>query len=215
MSVTSLQKAYLRKTIIDLIIRKPEPLKTLPNAVARKLQPNQPFTLEEKQYVNNVLFMMLTDGEINIVGGIAQVKTRYRSNSVEEDYYLETHQETHKHVKTRGNHSVYTVGSERKPYLWAKLNPTLPYHVEIIPEPNNSKDSNAIAVCINGQPFSYFPRDEAARYTKLLNKLFERKIILTTLAYITEHPDNQGLECFKLDIPTVQEMLDAAHTVNS
>jgi hypothetical protein len=215
MTIESFQKSYLRKTVIDIILRKPEALKTLPLTLSRKLQPNTALTVEDKQYINNLLFMMITDGEINIVGGMAQVKTRYRSNSVEEDYFLLTHQETHRHVATRGQHNVYTVGSERKPFLWAKLNPALPYHVEIIPEPQNAKDPNAIAVCINGQPFSYFPREEAEKYTKILNKLFERKIILTTLAYITEHPDNQGLECFKLEIPAVQDLIDTVTSVKS
>jgi hypothetical protein len=215
MSLEQFQKSYIRKTIIDLVLRKPEPLKTLPNTVARKLIPNQPFTVEDKQHLSNILYMMITDGEINIISGIAQVKTRYRSNSVEEDYKLHTHVDTHKHVKTKGDYHIHTVGSERKPFLWAKLNPTLPYLVEIIPEPTNIKDPNAVAVCINGQPFAYFPREEAAAYSKLLNKLFEKHIILTTLAYITTHPDNTGLECFRVEIPTVQNMLNMLTPVNS
>jgi len=208
MTLATMQKAFIRKTIIELVARQAIDLKTLPNHVAKKLTPNVALTVEDKKYLTNILYAMLSDGDINITDGIVQTKTRYRLNSVEEDYYLNVSEDTHYHLKTSGNNIVHTVGSERKPYLWARLNPTLTYQVTLIPEPQNHKDPNAIAVCINGQPFAYFPRDKAAEYAPTLNKLFTHDIVITTEATVTEHPDNVNLEAFKINMPETQEIIN-------
>lgn len=205
--ILSMQKAFLKKTITEIVARQATPLKNLPQQVAKKLTPNVALTAEEKNYINEVIFTMLTEGSINSDAGVIQTKTRYRVNSVEEDYMLNIDETTHHFLKTAGDVDTYTVGSERKPYLWAKLNRGASYTTILIPEPENRKDPNAVAVCINGQPFAYLDRDTAKQYSPILNTMFEHKIVLTVDANIVEHPDNVELECFKLSLPDRNQLL--------
>jgi hypothetical protein len=208
MTLLDMQKAFIRKTVVELVARQSVSVKNIATVLAKKLQPNSILTVDEKQYINSIVFTMISDGDINVKSGMLETKTRYRLNSVEEDYYLNVNEETHKHLNVEGDTEVYTVGSERKPYLWARLNNALPYQVTLVPEPQNFKDPNAIAVCINGQPFSYFPRDLAEHYSPVLNQIFKYNIVLTTKATILEHPDNKGLECFKLRMPDVSTIVE-------
>lgn len=207
MTLLDMQRPFIRKSIIEIVARQSVSIKNIATVVSKKLQPNYPLTVEEKQYVNSIIFSMISDGDVNVKSGMLETKTRYRLNSVEEDYYLNVNEDTHKHVNMEGEVDVFTVGSERKPFLWARLNPALPYHVTLVPEPQNFKDPNAVAVCINGQPFSYFPRDLAEQYSPILNQIFKYNIVLTTQAIVLEHPEHEGLDCFRLRMPKVETIV--------
>jgi hypothetical protein len=58
----------------------------------------------------------------------------------------------------------------------------LPAH--LVPEPHNIHDRNAVAVQISGRTVGYLPRDEAARYTGVLQQLARRGLTAQVQARI-------------------------------
>src|SRR5690606_2129456 len=48
---------------------------------------------------------------------------------------------------------------------------------QLIPEPDNRYDPNAVSVRINGRRVGYLPREEAARYAGVLSALLERGLL--------------------------------------
>ncbi|APA97262.1 hypothetical protein NS506_03209 [Nocardia seriolae] len=70
--------------------------------------------------------------------------------------------------------------------------------VELIPEPQNSHDPNAVSVRFQGKTIGYLPREEAARYQGPLLRLMAGGLIPTVQARVwaSEYPewDERGRE---------------------
>lgn len=201
-----MQKAYIDKTVREVLAVHPVTYDQLVIKAFKKLIPNSSPNAEDKQILKTEIFEMLVEGKIDINKGKISVEGRYRVNSVEEDYKLNNVDEVEGEKNINGSYKVLTVGSERYPFFWSSLELGKIITVELIAEPENKKDPHAVAVCINKKPYAYLPREEAPKYHPLVMQANKNGFIVVTSALVSTYPENPSVKLFELNI-TPSEIL--------
>lgn len=167
--IQDLQSAHIKKIIKSVLILRPLPIDQIVRLVAQKTMPNMLVSKAEKKLVEQYTSELIFDGHLNAVNGKIELNMRYRVSSVEEDYKLEDEDKTPKKpLMIQGDYIFETVGSERYPFIWQKLEEGSTVEVELIAEPTNMRDALAVAVCIDKKPYAYLPRPEAAQYHAII-----------------------------------------------
>lgn len=195
-----MQKAYIDKTIREVLAVHPVSYDQLILKTFKKLIPNLQPTEEDKKIVKQEILEMLVEGKIDMNKGKVSVEGRYRVNSVEEDYKLNNVETVEGEKNINGSHQVLTVGSERYPFFWSNLEMGRQIRVELIAEPQNKKDPLAVAVCIDKKPYAYLPREEAAKYHPLVINANKKGFIITAIAKVSVYPENPTVKLFELNV---------------
>lgn len=202
-----MQNAYISKTVRTILSLRPMDKNELVSNVIKKLSPGQPSTKEAKEKIFNIITELVFDGKLNVKDGKIMLIGRFRTNSVEEDYTLMEQTSMIKEViNIDGPNILETVGSERYPFLWSSMTPGSRFKVELIAEPNNSKDPNAVAVCINKKPYAYLPREEAAKYHRFLKSANANGLGIEATALV-DYYENSEVKLFRLSLTSHEDLL--------
>lgn len=207
MDISEMQNAYIGKTIRSVLSLKPMDKNELISNVIKKLNPESPSTKEAKDKIVSVIVELIFNGKLNVKDGKIMLIGRFRTNSVEEDYTLKEHTSlVTQFINIDGGYYIETVGSERYPFLWSTMIPGMQFKVELIAEPSNSKDPNAVAVCIDKKPYAYLPREEAPKYHRILKSANANGVGIETTATVG-HYTNSEVKLFKLYLTGHEELL--------
>lgn len=183
--INELQKSYVKHIIKAILVLKPLTIDQVVRLTCQKAMPNVTPTREEKELIEQLTGELAFEGELNIANKKIELNLRYRVASVEEDYKLEDEgASTRQPINIDGEYEVETVGSERYPYIWKALDEGLTVEVELIPEPTNTRDHLAVAVCIDSKPYAYFPRPDAAKYHELIEHARDNHLKIVTNAKV-------------------------------
>ena len=166
--ILDLQNAHIKKMIKEVLIIRPLTIEQVVRLVCQKAMPNVTPSKVEKEKIELLTGELIFEGHLNAHNSKIELNIRYRVSSVEEDYIIEDSNNTSEPLNIDGKYEIETVGSERYPFIWQSLEEGQAVQVELIAEPNNTRDSLAVAVCINKKPYAYLPRPEAARYHSTL-----------------------------------------------
>lgn len=181
LQIKDLQPAHVKKIIKSVLILRPLPLEQITRTVALKTMPNIPVSKQEKKLIEQYTSELIFDGQLNAINGKIELNMRYRVSSVEEDYKLDDTDVTPKTpLHVHGDYSFETVGSERYPFIWQKFEEGDTVEVELIAEPTNTRDSLAVAVCIDKKPYAYLPRPEAAQYHPIIVEARNKNYTIVT-----------------------------------
>lgn len=184
--IQDLQSAHVKKIIKSVLILRPLPIDQIIRLVAQKTMPNIPVSKNEKNLIEQYTGELIFDGHLNSLNGKIELNMRYRVSSVEEDYKLDEGDSTPKTpISGSGDYTFETVGSERYPFIWQKLEEGLLVEVELIAEPTNMRDALAVAVCINKKPYAYLPRPEAAKYHPIIVEARQKNHSIFTVGKVT------------------------------
>jgi hypothetical protein len=209
--LNKMQQAYINKTIREVLAVSPVDFDTLMSRVFKKLIPNIEPNSSDKEVLRFRILDLLIQGKIDINKGKISIEGRYRVNSVEEDYKLNNVESPAGEKNINGTTIINSVGSERYPFFWSKLELGSLIKTELIAEPQNKKDPLAVAICIDKKPYAYMPREEASKYHPLIIKANKKDFIIVTHAKVITHPDNKDLKLFQLNVadsPILERHLD-------
>jgi hypothetical protein len=207
MEIAEMQNAYIGKTIRAVLSLKPMDKNELILNVIKKLTPGSPITKEAKDRVLGIVVDLIFEGKLNVKEGKVMLIGRFRTNSVEEDYNLKEHTAlVTQSINIDGTVEMETVGSERYPFIWASMIPGMKFKVELIAEPGNSKDPNAVAVCLDKKPYAYLPREEASKYHRFLKSANANGIGIEATATVGYY-ENSEIKLFKLTLTSHEELL--------
>lgn len=205
--ISDLQPAYIRKIMSEILFRKPLNFKSLIATTVQKLTPNVPPTREELMTLKDIVLNMLIEGKTNISNGVITLNSRFRTNSVEEDYKLSVKEaDSTINIDSADGATINSVGSERLISLWTEMPVGKVVTVTLIAEPDNRKDPNAVAICIDGKPYAYFPREEAYNYQKLVLEAAEKRIALECTATATYDSEVYPVKYFELNLLPKSEL---------
>lgn len=84
----------------------------------------------------------------------------------------------------KGDETLYSIGSHYYFDNWAGLNDGHFINVDIIREPENPYDKNAIAICYQNKIMGHLTREDAKNYNSSIKTLEEYNFFLTVPAYI-------------------------------
>lgn len=213
--LNELQTAHIKRTIKSILILRPLPIQQVISLVGKKLMPNIPLSGEDKRLIEKLTAELIFEGQLNAKDKKIELNGRYRVSSVEEDYKLDEQESSNrKSLNMSGGKTIETVGSERYPFIWQKLNVGENVDVELIPEPTNMRDPLAVAVCIDKKPYAYLPREEAARYHPTLTEAKRLGYNVFVTAEVTMVKSLLDFKMFKLNVETPEkfsEMINAIH----
>jgi hypothetical protein len=202
--IKDLQRAYVGKTIREVLAIHPVTFEQLQAKSLKKLIPHTTPNAEDKALVKEEIFNLLIDGKIDINKGKIRIEGRYRVNSVEEDYKIDNITTLAGIKNINGNNVILSVGSERYPFFWSNLEISSVIPVELIAEPNNKKDPLAVAICIDKKPYAYLPREEAANYHPSIMLANKQGFSIMTEAIVSFYEENPSVKLFKLEIASPQ-----------
>jgi len=203
--ISELQQAYIRKIMSEILFRKPLPFKSLIHLTSQKLMPNVPPTAEELRTLKDVIFNMLVEAKVNMVGGNISLNSRFRTNSVEEDYTLKINP-SDEIVNVDGGVFITSVGSERFLSIWQDLEDGQIFTVNLFAEPNNRKDPNAVAICIGDKPYAYIPREYATLYQYSIMQAEAKSLLLQCTVTVRNNKDVYPIKYFELNLMPHKEI---------
>jgi hypothetical protein len=107
------------------------------------------------------------------------------SSNYEYDYNPQTLEPTSEtSILIKGEETIYSIGSHYYFDNWVGLNDGHFINVDVIREPNNPYDKNAVAICYQGKIMGHLTREDAKSYNDSLRLLEEYNFFMTVPAYI-------------------------------
>lgn len=206
--INELQSPHIKQLIKTVLVLRPLPIDQIIRLVCLKTMPNIAPSREEKEKIKQLTSELIFEGQVNASYGKIELNERYRVSSVEEDYLIEEPEgKILEPLNVDGSYVFETVGSERYPFIWKELQEGQTVEVELIAEPTNTRDSFAVAICINKKPYAYMPRPEAARYHPVIVKARSQNYTLVTKAKVAISESILNHKIFIMNLETPEKIL--------
>ena len=170
--------------------------------VFNNLEINEPIFDEHQKAMQTMLDDMVMAGRLKVKGKTYSLGDT-RKNGEEETYHVKSLETPSENVaQLKGNVIVNTIGSEYYPDAWESLLDNR-LNVELIPEPQNPYDKNAIAVTINNEIVGHLTRSVAREYFSCITKLNNGGYTLKVDGEVLESPNDKSYKYIQLAMPAV------------
>lgn len=145
---------------------------------------------------DNVLTALVESGRVHYLHSNYSFNEDFVDN-LEEELYVLDNSTSQKLNIDGGFEPKYSVGSERY-NIWNTFDVGQEVTVNLIAEPDNKFDNNAIAICLNNSPIAYLARSDAKEYKPIVDNLAELDISLELTGIVSENPLMPGYKYFEL-----------------
>lgn len=195
----------IRDTITEVIstFDIPMGLVELSEHVFELLEVSEPIHIEQQSKIESIAQDMVLAGRLKIENDLYSLGDT-RKDGNEETYHVNyLPSPTENLVTINGNMIAETIGSEYYPEAWMDVK-DINITVELIPEPQNPYDSNAVAVTINNKLVGHLTRTIAQKYFKTIVELNNSGYSLQVDGEVLESPNNQNYRFIQLAMPTIE-----------
>lgn len=195
----------IRDTIIEVLSTYETPMTVteLTEHMHELLELTEPIHSEQQTQIQNIIDDMVASGRLKQNSNTYNLGDT-RKNGDETTYHV-THLESPSEnpIIINGSNIVNTIGSEYYQEAWEQIfeNETT---VELIPEPENPYDSNAVAVTINNQIVGHLTRTQAEQYIASITQLNESGYSLQVTGQILSSPTDPNYRYIQLAMPSTE-----------
>lgn len=193
----------LRDSISEVLSTYNMPLGSteLSEHVFEVLEINEPIFTEHQEYLQSILDDMVLSGRV-IKKDDTYIVGDTRKDGNEETYHITTLESPSENpVLINGSTIVNSIGSEYYPEAWANLENHAIVTCELIPEPHNPYDNNAVAVTINNQLVGHLTRTVAREYFHSIVGLNHLGYTLCVEGEILASPNDENYRFVQLAMP--------------
>lgn len=195
----------IRDTIIEVLSTFGTPLgiTELTEHVFSSLEVSEPIFVEHQSKVESISEDMVASGRLIKKDGAYNLGD-IRKDGNEETYHVLTLSSPSENIiSIKGSTIVETIGSEYYPEAWdAIVDDEL--FVELIPEPQNPYDNNAVAVTLNNQIIGHLTRSVASKYFNAIVKLNQAGYSIQVEGEVLKSPTDENYRFIQLAMPTVE-----------
>lgn len=195
----------IRDTINEVIgvVGTPLSVIEISDYIFENLEIGEPVFDEHQKQIQTIVDDMVASGRLTKQGKEYSLGDN-RKNGDEETYHIATLESpAESPAKLKGNVIVNTIGSEYYTEPWLRITePTIT--VELIPEPQNPYDNNAVAVVVNSQIIGHLTRSNARQYFNTITKLNSSGYTLQVDGEVLESPSNKNYRYVQLAMPSLQ-----------
>lgn len=206
--LTDLPPQTVRDAIIEVITSFDTPLESdeIYNHIFDALEIIDTLTEENISHLNNILDDMVGSGRLTFDGEKYSIGDLKKTG--DDDVYQVTHIKSPSSniITLRGDVKMNTIGSQYYPDAWNKTNVGDILTVELIPEPNNPYDNNAVAVAYNDEILGHLTRSNAAEYFSTIKEMNDLGCTLMVGGLVETSPKDMNYRFLKLFMPDLTQI---------
>lgn len=193
----------LRDAVTEVLSTYNMPLGTteLSEHVFEVLEINEPVFTEHQDALQAIINDMVLSGRLVDNAG-SYIIGDIRKDGNEETYHVaHIDSPSENPVLMKGSTIVNSIGSEYYTEAWSEVDNHNVVICELIPEPHNPYDNNAVAVTLNNQLLGHLTRSVAREYFNSITKLNHSGYTLQVEGEILESPNNENYRFIQLAMP--------------
>ena len=197
----------IRDTIVEVLSTYDIPMSIIEitEHMGELLELTEPIHSEQQQQVQQTIDDMLQAGRLNIHDD-KYIIGDLRKNGDEETYHVvQLDSPTENTILINGNNIINTIGSEYYPEAWNAVTDG-EIIVELIPEPQNPYDSNAVAVTTKNEILGHLTRTQAEHYSSAITQLNEAGYSLQVTGEVLASPTDPNYRYIQLAMPSTQTL---------
>ena len=206
--LTDLPPQSVRDAVTDVLSSFGTPLESdeITGHIFEALNINDTLTEENIIFLKNILDDMLLAGRLKFDGEFYSLGS-LKKNS-DDDVYQVTHIKSPSSniVTIQGDIKMSTIGSQYYPEAWSRVNTGDILTVELIPEPNNPYDNNAVAVAYKDEILGHLTRSNAAEYFPHILEMNKLGYTLMVGGLVETDPKDINYKYLKLFMPEIAQI---------